>query len=281
VSTPCADGRVPMCSEGSDVLGDKNTQLAALAEQFRVSANQITFLDDDRHNIDQAANAGVSSVHTPCGLTRAVLAEVIAAFGERLPYPSHDSARCAGQAAFDCQTEGSPLSRHLNGTRQHLTQSPGAALQSPFNSGRCAGRPACSNSSCQAGMPTTSSVQSALNSEMYAELSVPSEAVNNLTASAPSTPQLTLDTPDAGKPTAVNLQFPGIDQVASHRLPVLPPISDEAAVSIGRNDVKIQLCRQDRHNAPGTFELFQKWCQCQVGRMQCCRARRSVESLLS
>jgi len=70
-----------MCPEGSALLGDKNRQLASLADKFYVPAAQITFLDDDSHNVEEAAKAGVKAAHTPSGATAAILDRVAKELG--------------------------------------------------------------------------------------------------------------------------------------------------------------------------------------------------------
>jgi len=56
--------------DGSSALGDKNTQLAALAARFGVSANQIILIDDDEKNVVAAQRAGTQGLFAPDGLTR-------------------------------------------------------------------------------------------------------------------------------------------------------------------------------------------------------------------
>ncbi|CAJ1416982.1 unnamed protein product [Effrenium voratum] len=64
------------CPAGSSWLGDKNTQLAALARRFSVAATDMLLLDDDLHNVEEAAKAGVSAFHAPLGLNKAALQNV-------------------------------------------------------------------------------------------------------------------------------------------------------------------------------------------------------------
>jgi hypothetical protein len=62
--------------DGSGELGDKNTQLAALAKNLGFSASQIILVDDDQKNIDAAADVGVNVMWTPNGLTRSMCGRV-------------------------------------------------------------------------------------------------------------------------------------------------------------------------------------------------------------
>lgn len=68
ISTPADHGVPEGCS-----LGSKNAQLRDLAKRLRVQLTQIHFFDDDYHNVREAVQIGVNAVHTPSGLTEAVL----------------------------------------------------------------------------------------------------------------------------------------------------------------------------------------------------------------
>jgi len=73
ISTP-ADHQ---CQEGSASLRNKNTQLNSLAERFDVRLSQIIFLDDDNNNVREANRIGVRSIHTPHGISKEVLGDVL------------------------------------------------------------------------------------------------------------------------------------------------------------------------------------------------------------
>lgn len=62
--------------DGSAALGDKNTQLAALASRFGVAADQIILLDDDEKNIEAAERAGINAQWVPDGLTKPVVKRI-------------------------------------------------------------------------------------------------------------------------------------------------------------------------------------------------------------
>lgn len=72
ISTPGDHGH----RDGSSNLGSKNTQLSSLVERFNVKLSQIIFLDDDNQNVKEARKIGVDAIHTPAGITKAVLAKV-------------------------------------------------------------------------------------------------------------------------------------------------------------------------------------------------------------
>lgn len=79
--------------DGSGRLGDKNTQLAELAKRYNVSAEQIIFLDDDPHNIEAAARAGVvHSQWVPDGLTKTDILKVAEQVGVR-PLTANEANR--------------------------------------------------------------------------------------------------------------------------------------------------------------------------------------------
>jgi len=79
--------------DGSGRLGDKNTQLAELAKRYNVSAEQIIFLDDDPHNIEAAARAGVvHSQWVPDGLTKTDILKVAEQVGVR-PLSANEATR--------------------------------------------------------------------------------------------------------------------------------------------------------------------------------------------
>mmetsp|Transcript_23795 Transcript_23795/g.73469 ORF Transcript_23795/g.73469 Transcript_23795/m.73469 type:complete len:193 (-) Transcript_23795:34-612(-) len=67
----------PKCAEGSDILGDKNTQLNALCERFGVDLSVVSLADDDPHNIAKAQEAGVFCEHTPKGCDRAAFNRIL------------------------------------------------------------------------------------------------------------------------------------------------------------------------------------------------------------
>lgn len=69
------------CPEGSSWLGDKNTQLASLARRFGVAATEMILLDDDLHNVQEAAKAGVSAFHAPTGLNKTAVQNVAELIG--------------------------------------------------------------------------------------------------------------------------------------------------------------------------------------------------------
>jgi len=66
----------PQCPEGSSYLGNKNRQLATQAVELGFSAAEMFLLDDDAHNVREAAKAGVLAKHTPSGLTKGVLVKL-------------------------------------------------------------------------------------------------------------------------------------------------------------------------------------------------------------
>lgn len=89
VRTPADFGH----KDGSGQLGDKNTQLAELAQRYCVSADQIIFLDDDPYNIDAAARAGVvHSQWVPDGLTKNDVMRVAEQVGVR-PLSANEATR--------------------------------------------------------------------------------------------------------------------------------------------------------------------------------------------
>ena len=58
--------------DGSGALGDKNTQLAALASMYGVAADQIIFFDDDERNIQKAVKVGVIAQWAPQGMDKSM-----------------------------------------------------------------------------------------------------------------------------------------------------------------------------------------------------------------
>ncbi|CAK8987388.1 unnamed protein product [Durusdinium trenchii] len=75
------NGEVVHCPEGSSWLGDKNTQLASLARRFKVAATDMILFDDDLHNVEEAAKAGVAAFHAPAGLNKAAVQKVAELIG--------------------------------------------------------------------------------------------------------------------------------------------------------------------------------------------------------
>mmetsp|Transcript_18664 Transcript_18664/g.51202 ORF Transcript_18664/g.51202 Transcript_18664/m.51202 type:complete len:458 (+) Transcript_18664:73-1446(+) len=71
-------------AEGSGALGDKNTQLAAFAEVFGVTAEQIMLIDDDKRNIEAASKAGVTTHWVPKGLTTTEIKTIAKQVGLRV-----------------------------------------------------------------------------------------------------------------------------------------------------------------------------------------------------
>lgn len=67
----------PRCDEGSQTLGDKNTQLKELSRRFNLT--NLILLDDDRHNVDAANKNGFVARHAPQGATRPVLEAMLEA----------------------------------------------------------------------------------------------------------------------------------------------------------------------------------------------------------
>lgn len=63
----------PRCPEGSAILGNKNTQLFALAELHQVESDRIILIDDDERNVEGAREAGMMGLHSPDGLSSEIL----------------------------------------------------------------------------------------------------------------------------------------------------------------------------------------------------------------
>ncbi|KAJ1446775.1 hypothetical protein M885DRAFT_545268 [Pelagophyceae sp. CCMP2097] len=63
----------PMCPEGSDVLGNKNTQLANICLRFGVDASRVVLADDDANNVAAAREAGISAEHASSGCDKQLL----------------------------------------------------------------------------------------------------------------------------------------------------------------------------------------------------------------
>jgi len=59
------------------LVGDKNTQLFALAQKFKVQPSQVILLDDEPRNIQQAVKVGMRAKHVPRGLTHQVVRQVL------------------------------------------------------------------------------------------------------------------------------------------------------------------------------------------------------------
>ena len=78
--SPDDDDR-PRCAEGSDILGDKNTQIDALCARVGVERKDASLADDDPHNVARARGVGVYCEHTPKGADASVLARILARFG--------------------------------------------------------------------------------------------------------------------------------------------------------------------------------------------------------
>lgn len=75
------DDDKPLCSEGSDILGDKNTQIDALCARVGVERKDVSFADDDPHNIAKAREFGVYCEHTPKGCDARCFERILTRFG--------------------------------------------------------------------------------------------------------------------------------------------------------------------------------------------------------
>ena len=72
----------PRCAEGSDILGDKNAQIAALCERFGVSVEDASLADDDPNNVQKAVDSGIGYVeHAVRGADAACLERILRHFG--------------------------------------------------------------------------------------------------------------------------------------------------------------------------------------------------------
>ncbi len=72
----------PRCAEGSDILGDKNAQIAALCERFGVSVENASLADDDPNNVQKAVDSGIGYVeHAVRGADAACLERILRHFG--------------------------------------------------------------------------------------------------------------------------------------------------------------------------------------------------------
>ena len=75
----------PRCAEGSDILGDKNAQIAVLCEKFGVSVQDASLADDDPNNIQKAVENGVGYVeHTLRGCDAACLRRILRPFDRQI-----------------------------------------------------------------------------------------------------------------------------------------------------------------------------------------------------
>ena len=70
----------PRCAEGSDILGDKNTQIDELLQRVGVDVGAASLADDDPHNVAAARQRGVYCEHTPQGCDATVLERLLARF---------------------------------------------------------------------------------------------------------------------------------------------------------------------------------------------------------
>uniref|UniRef100_A0A7S3NP38 FCP1 homology domain-containing protein n=1 Tax=Aureoumbra lagunensis TaxID=44058 RepID=A0A7S3NP38_9STRA len=68
----------PRCVEGTDVLGDKNTQLDYLCQYFQVPKSLVFLADDDADNVAAARQFGIFAQHTPDGAHKAILDSLLA-----------------------------------------------------------------------------------------------------------------------------------------------------------------------------------------------------------
>jgi len=88
-----APAAVPRCPEGSALLGDKNTQLKALAAHFNAQLCDVILVDDDLNNVRKARAIGMQAVHSPDGMTRGLCDQIHASI---LP-PKMISSRSTGR----------------------------------------------------------------------------------------------------------------------------------------------------------------------------------------
>jgi hypothetical protein len=101
--------------DGSGILGDKNTHLAALAQRYHVAAHQIILIDDDQKNVEAAADAGVEVRWVPKGLRPSVIKDIAAEVGVEPISPKHTRRLLQ-------ESEGVPHSRP---SRSHMRRDTG------------------------------------------------------------------------------------------------------------------------------------------------------------
>ena len=70
----------PRCAEGSDILGDKNTQIDELCARVGVSRDDTSLADDDPHNVTAARQVGVYCEHTPKGCDKSIFDRILKRF---------------------------------------------------------------------------------------------------------------------------------------------------------------------------------------------------------
>lgn len=63
----------PRCREGSDILGNKNTQIASLCSIYGLPKDAVFLADDDAGNVAAAQKYGVRAQHTPGGANTRIL----------------------------------------------------------------------------------------------------------------------------------------------------------------------------------------------------------------